>query len=69
MQKNLAMLPQQNGAEMNFTQDDKIFLDTNILCYLYDSREPTKQNLAQELFNDLLSSFDIQISVARLYIV
>lgn len=47
---------------MNFTQDDKNFLDTNILCYLYDSRDMTKQNLAQKIFNDLLTSYNIQIS-------
>lgn len=48
---------------MNFTQDDKIFLDTNILCYLYDGRDPEKQNEAQAIFNDLLSFYDVQISV------
>lgn len=47
---------------MNFTQDDKIFLDTNILCYLYDSRDVAKQNSAQKIFSNLLTSYDIEIS-------
>lgn len=48
---------------MNFTQDDKIFLDTNVLCYLYDSRDRKKQDSAQKIFSNLLISYYIQISV------
>lgn len=48
---------------MNFTSDDKIFLDTNILCYLYDCRDLAKQNRAQKIFNELLALGTIQISV------
>lgn len=28
---------------------DRVFLDTNILVYAYDSHEPTRQNRAQEI--------------------
>ncbi len=48
---------------MNFTQDDKIFLDTNFLCYLYDCRDVEKQNKAQNLFKYLLNLGNIQISM------
>lgn len=46
----MLMLLLKNGAEMNFMQDDKIFLDTNVLCYLYDSRDLIKQNYSTKTF-------------------
>jgi predicted nucleic acid-binding protein len=35
---------------------DRVFLDTNVLVYAYDSSEPVKQKLAQELLRTGLRS-------------
>jgi len=35
---------------------DKFFLDTNILIYTFDSREPDKQHKAREIVSDALAT-------------
>lgn len=35
---------------------DKVFLDTNILVYAYDSYDPAKQSIAQRLVADVITS-------------
>ena len=41
---------------------DKVFLDTNILVYLYDTQETTKQTAAKETFRELVDSRSAVIS-------
>ena len=39
---------------MNYT-DTKIFLDTNIIAYIFDSRDLVKKNKAKEVFTELVT--------------
>jgi predicted nucleic acid-binding protein len=43
--------------------NDRVFLDTNILVYAYDSHNPTKQTIAQELLIKGLESESAVLSV------
>ena len=45
---------------MNYT-DTKVFLDTNILAYIFDSRDIAKKAKAKELFSKL-GRFECQTS-------
>lgn len=40
---------------MNFT-DSRIFLDTNFLAYIFDSRDVKKQSLAKSIFTELVNN-------------
>jgi predicted nucleic acid-binding protein len=46
---------------MNYT-DTKIFLDTNILAYIFDSRDIAKKTKAKELFSKLVIENNCMIS-------
>lgn len=42
--------------------DTKIFLDTNILAYIFDSRDSKKQETAKKIFSELADSNKCVIS-------
>ncbi|WP_296327367.1 PIN domain-containing protein [uncultured Treponema sp.] len=46
---------------MNYT-DTKVFLDTNILAYIFDSRDIAKKAKAKELFSQLVIENNCMIS-------
>ncbi len=41
---------------MGATESGRVFLDTNVLVYLFDTRDPTKQHRAQSLLREIPSA-------------
>jgi predicted nucleic acid-binding protein len=48
---------------------DKIFFDTNIIVYLFDSSQPLKQKKVKTLLKDISTTFRLFVStqVIRIY--
>ena len=51
---------------MSFT-DTKIFLDTNIIAYIFDARDTMKQKTAKALFSELVKSQNCVVSTQVLH--
>ena len=47
---------------MKNSTDTKVFLDTNVIAYIFDSRDTAKQKKAKELFIELVAAKNCQIS-------